>query len=310
MRNTKCDNCGQTFTTNETFKVTDKILCRPCAEQFLKTQKNIPANQAQIQHDPTICINCGKDNGDWELKKMAGLPTCEQCAAFFKNRPYPTWLSFAMLGLVAIVILSFAWNWRFVQAYIDIRTTKTYIKAGDFATTAKLFKSAAEKVPEVKGISAMASFYQGITFLKENKSVEALKLFNSCRANIPSSFPIEEMIANAEVGVAFDNKDYDKFLAIATQLSEKYPDDPRNMAQISSAYACKYAVTGDEQFKKQSLEYLEKAKSMSQKKNGLNEFAEYEDRILYRLETRDIISRDDFKKKFHNGWKKQKEQSK
>jgi hypothetical protein len=83
------------------------------------------------------------------------------------------------------------------------------------------------------------------------------------------------------------------------------------MGLIASAYACKYAVTGNEQFKQQSLEFLKKAKIISEQQGRLNDFEEYEDRILHRLETREIISRKEFIQKFPNGWKnQQKEQNK
>ena len=73
---------------------------------------------------------------------------------------------------------------------------------------------------------------------------------------------------------------------------------------MASAYACKYAVTGDEQFKEESLKKLEEARSVA----GNNEvFEEYQQRILHRLYTREIIKRDEFIKRFPNGWEKPRE---
>jgi len=305
MRNAKCNDCGQTFSTNETIKISESILCRTCAEKLLQTRKGVPKEQIQRQFDPTVCANCGKDNGNLELMKLAGLPACEQCITFFRNRPYPMWIKAAMVGLAAIVVFSFIWNWRFVQAYINIRTSETAVRAGNLETAAKLFRSAATKVPEVKDLSAIALFYEGAQMLREDKPDEALKLLNSSKAELPQGFPVDEIISLAEIGVAFDNKDYDKFLTLALQASEKRSNNPTAVAQVASAYACKYAVTGDDQFKQQSLDFLKKARTLSEQQGGLNEFAEYEGRILHRIETRDIISHDEFKKRFPNGWKQQ-----
>jgi len=218
----------------------------------------------------------------------------------------------AMAGLAAIVIFSFIWNWRFVQAYIDLRKVKTAQHDGDIKKTAKLFHSVASKVPEQKELSVMATFYDGVQLLyEEDKPAESLKLFNFCKENLPKMPFLDYMINASEIGVAFDNKDYDKFLSLAIQQQNRRPDDHSAVAGVASAYACKYAVTGDEQFKQQSLDYLEKSKTLSEKQGDLKRFEEYEDRILYRLETREIIGRKEFIQKFPNGWKKQqKEQNK
>jgi len=311
MRNIKCDDCGQTFPLSETFKITEKVSCKTCAEKLLKSRKDITNEQIQRQYDPTVCANCGKDNGDWEMKKMAGLPTCEQCMTFFRNRPYPLWIKMALAGLAAIVVFSFAWNWRFIQAYTELRNFKAALLARDSEKATQSSRAAAEKVPEAKWLSAMASYFEAMQLIKEDKPAEALKLLNSCKADLPSTLTADELILLAETGVAFDNKDYEKFLLLAIQSSEKHPDSPKVLAQVASAYACKYAVTDDEQFKQKSLDFLQKARTLTEKQGGLDKFAEYENRILYRIETRNIISREEFKNKFPNGWKsQQKEQSK
>jgi hypothetical protein len=311
MRNTKCSDCEQVFAINETFRVAESILCRACAEKLIQSQTDITKDQIQRQVDATVCVNCGKDNGDTELAKLAGLPACEQCITFFRNRPYPAWLKAAMAGLAAIVVFSFIWNLRFIQAYIKLRKSNAAIRAGDIETTAKLLRSAATKVPETKGLSAIASFCEATLLLKEDKPAEALKLLNSCKADLPPKWPVDEMIAYAEIGFAFDNKDYDRFLSLARQTSEKHPDNPTILAQVASAYACKYAVTNDEQLKLQSLDFLQKARTLSEQQGSLDKFEEYEDRILHRIETREIISRDEFNKRFPDGWKRKlKEQSK
>lgn len=308
MINAKCDHCGKTFSLSDTFLVADSTLCKGCAEEFHKAHKDIPVKEFKRQQDRTVCVNCGKDNGSIELPIMAGQPVCEQCMAYFKNRPYPPWIKLAMAGLAAIVVFSFIWNWRFVQAYVDV---KSAVHATDANQASKLFLSAAAKVPEAKWLSTMAIYFDGIQMLMEEESAEALKLFNFCKANSPSTPALDDVIATAEIGVAFDNKDYDKFLSLAIQKQDKHPDDTSAVAGVASAYACKYAVTGDEQFKQQSLDFLKKSQTMSEKQGALKRFEEYEDRILYRLETREIISRKEFNQKFPNGWKKQqKEQNK
>jgi hypothetical protein len=310
MNHTKCSDCGQAFPINETFKLDERTLCNACAEKLLQMQKGITKEQIQRQLDPTVCVNCGADNASVELKKMAGMPTCEQCTRLLRNRPFPTWIKGSLAGLAVIVIFSFIWNWRFMQAYMEIRSSNTAIQSGNLEAALKRLHSAAANVPEVKSLSSVATFYEGALMLKEDKSAEAIKLLTSCKTDLPPGLPVDEMLLRAKIGVAFNNKDYDKFLKLAIAVNDKNPNDPALIAQVASAYACKYAVTGDEQFKQQSLDFLRKSKTMAEKQGVADTSQEYEDRILYRLETRHIIDRKDFVEKFPSGWKqRQKEQS-
>lgn len=61
---------------------------------------------------------------------------------------------------------------------------------------------------------------------------------------------------------------------------------------VSSAFACKYAVTGNEEFKREALNHLERAEKLA--KPGDVNFNEMKDRIAYRLQTKEIISREEF----------------
>jgi hypothetical protein len=75
-------------------------------------------------------------------------------------------------------------------------------------------------------------------------------------------------------------------------------------ATLASAWACKHAQTGEPAFRERALECLEEAAKMAQ---GDPQFTEYEDRIRHRLDSREIITRDEFQRRFPNGWKQQKE---
>jgi hypothetical protein len=108
---------------------------------------------------------------------------------------------------------------------------------------------------------------------------------------------------DAKVGVAFDQGDYDQFLQLAIEMEAKHKDDPVYVEQLASAYACKYAETQDEQYKTKSLAALDRSKTLISSKPEYQAFyAEYEQRILHRLHTREIISRSEFQKRYPNGW--------
>lgn len=302
MQRAKCENCGRELPMNETFKVSNNTLCEACVDEILENQKDVAAEEIQPQVDPTICINCRKDNEDTALPTIAGLPTCEECEGFFRNRPFAPWVKASFAAVVAIVVFSLLWHWRFIEAYSDIKSSARAFSQRNYPEAAELMKSASKHVPESKFIRAMDSYFQAIILLEQNNPIEALALLRDCKDKVPAEINVDELIKVAETSIAFDNKDYDRFLYLSLARSEEHPDDAIHTAQVASAYSCKYAVTGEEDFKQQALNILDKAREMP---NRSEFFEEYEDRILHRLHTREIIDRKQFKARFPNGWRQQ-----
>jgi hypothetical protein len=102
-----------------------------------------------------------------------------------------------------------------------------------------------------------------------------------------------------DAGVAFDRKDYDTFLKISTAASEKQPNNPMVVAGVASALACKYAVTGDPAFRKQSEDTLAKAQQLAQRfSEDKASFEAYAERIRYRLATREIMDTKEYNRRF------------
>jgi tetratricopeptide (TPR) repeat protein len=194
---------------------------------------------------------------------------------------------------------------RFVQAYVEMKSSIKAFRTNDIEKAAEMMNSASNRVPESNILRGIAAFYKGILFLQQDNNAEALISFNLCRRLSPSQAGeenkiIDQFITRAAIGAAFDNKDYDQFLELSIKSYNENPNDAIACAQVSSAYACKYAVTGDEQFKGKSLDMLNKAGTLLKTDSY---FKEYEQRILYRLYSREIITRNEFVRRFPNGWK-------
>ena len=86
-------------------------------------------------------------------------------------------------------------------------------------------------------------------------------------------------------------------------MDQKYKGDPILTGQVASAYACKYAQTQDEQYRIMSMDALDRARTLANSTPELKEyFVEYEQRILHRLHTKQIIDRNEFIKRYPNGW--------
>jgi len=128
---------------------------------------------------------------------------------------------------------------------------------------------------------------------------QAAKLMHEASNEYPQSVDLAVAAMAMDGGVAFDRKDYDAFLRISTAELEKEPNNPAVVASVSSALACKYAVTGDPAFRKQSEDTLAKAQVLAQRSaEERSSFDSYSQRIRYRLATREIIDTKEYNRRF------------
>ncbi len=234
---------------------------------------------------------------------MGNLPVCGSCEGYFRNRPYPLWLKASFLALVALAVFCFARNWRFIAAFREMRQANRVASRGDFEGAAALSDSAAKRVPDFPPLSALASFYRGFALLKQDKDADALHCFQAAaREPSFSGTTLTRAIRMAEASIAFEKKNYDEFLKKETEIAKLASDDPTAVAGIASAYACKYAVTGSQEYRKQSLEQLDRASKLV-RPDEATQFQEYANRIHHRLETREILSRAEFHKRYPAGYR-------
>ena len=299
----KCSVCENNFPQGDMFKLKGKIICKACLENYVKTSKNITDEDIEKCIDKTVCLNCGKDNGNISHNLIGNLPYCPECTLFVKNRPFPQWIKLASLAIFIILIASMSWNYRFYKGFKNFKDGINASANGNFVEASVCFENATKFVPEDKNLKSLNNYFKGIKFLYEDNSKSALECFQSVDDNIPQP-ALDYLIKQSKLGIAFDNKDYDKFLELAFELREINPNDPILIGQISSAYACKYATTSQQQYYQKSIQYLDSARIVS---NNSTEFKEYEDRILHRLATKIIITKDDFIKLYPNGWKQGRE---
>jgi len=136
---------------------------------------------------------------------------------------------------------------------------------------------------------------------QDGHEVEAARLAHDAAAMYPQLPGLTILVHQYDEGVAFSHKDYDAFLAIAQRDWDSL-SSAHTAANLSSALACKYAVTGERVYRQRSEEMLAKARQLAEgDKESLSDLAEYEPRIRYRLETRQIITKTEYDKKFRSG---------
>jgi tetratricopeptide (TPR) repeat protein len=176
-------------------------------------------------------------------------------------------------------------------------------KKQDHAQAVALMDKAVSEYPNPT-LQLERDIYQVCYLMDEDRSDEALALARTLPDNVGDDKDLQEavnaIIGSAERGAAFERGDYDTFLAKAKEFQAQHPDEPGAVAQVASALACKYAVTGQEPYKAQALEMLDKAKKLAVQDEDKEGFKEYEERILHRLKTRQVISKREYDRRFRS----------
>lgn len=302
MRKTNCNICGEKdIPVNDTLRIDNKIYCKSCFEQQFPDPKVLQNKTVEQELDPTICFSCNKDFGDLELKKIANYPICDACQVKIKNRTFPTWVKAFFIAVLVIVAGSFIWNWKYYQAYSYIMKSNDYFQQGDYNSATNLMHLASIKVPEVEDIRTLTSYFHGVDLLVKDSSAEALVEFNKCKDKLPTEYDLDLLINQAKIGKAFNQKDYKGFLEATLESFARDSTTAFSYASVASAYACIYADEGSENAKEKALFYLDKAKMLDENDE---ENKEYVNRIEHRIETKNIITRNEFVERFPNGWTK------
>jgi hypothetical protein len=147
------------------FSVLGKTLCEPCGDKALSARGSQPVPEGAIcRHaDPTVCGQCGMDNGDAELATVvAGVPVCGPCAYTLRHRPFPLWVKLAFLTFLVLAVVDFGINWRLFQAYFEIPGSRRAFEEGKIERAAELMDRAASHVPEYRELRDEATFMKGI----------------------------------------------------------------------------------------------------------------------------------------------------
>ena len=306
MRRAVCGQCGGAFSTNEMAMVLDQALCVKCAEERLNREPELRTREGAVAQvvDPTVCVRCGADHGEIEWEPVAGMPMCEECAHLLRHYPFPRWVKAAALTVVALVAVAFYVHRHQYSALFNLVRAERAAMQGDWERASQYSETAAQRVPGNADLQTTAAAYKGMWLATQEKMGEALPYLHTAAAAAPPDAAIHEFIVMVECGAAFDAQDYDKFLAKERQLLERDPDNPIHMLGVASAYACQYAVSGEDRYRQDSEEHIRQAGTrMSDAEPAMRTMAEeYTMRIRHRLATREIISQKEFQARYPDGW--------
>ena len=153
---------------------------------------------------------------------------------------------------------------RVNRALVKADSARKLAEANHTAAASRLMDEAAKEYPEAQALAVGAILYKGSD--------------------------------------AFERKDYDTFLTTSRAALALMPDEPRLIAGVASALACKYALTGEPAYRVEAESLLARAGTLSAQRPADEQasHAEYAERIQHRLASRIIIDKDEYDRRFRN----------
>jgi hypothetical protein len=155
--------------------------------------------------------------------------------------------------------------------------------------------------------AANKKYNEAVELDRKHQWEDAARKMREASKQYPEQTQLAYAAESMEEGVPFEKQDYDGFLKLTEAHWNSGPQDFMRAGALASALACKYAVTGDPQFLARSEEMLQKAHELAQTPDELKVFTEYEERIRYRLKSREIIDTDEYNRRFRPQLAKEKQ---
>ena len=128
---------------------------------------------------------------------------------------------------------------------------------------------------------------------KEKKYREAAKSMHEAATTYPELPSFSDSADRLDYTVLFDAGDYDGLVALSEKLwarNQSY----ESAAALSGAYACRYAVTGDNGVKRKATEMIDRARSLAKSKDEQDNLSEWQPRFDHRIQTRKILTREQY----------------
>lgn len=183
---------------------------------------------------------------------------------------------------------------RTAQKALQAHQAGHYESSGDFQEVSGLWNRATDALKKAEEASELEG--------QSGKAEEAEALMRQAAAEYPEMPQLAAEIPYFEGGSAFYRKNYDRLLSIEEANWKAQPALPVAAASLAGALSCKYAVTGDATFRTRTEEMMEKARQLSQGNQQAEEsYQEYAERIKYRMDTRVIIDKTEYDRRFRSG---------
>lgn len=296
MREVTCSRCGRSVPMNDSTIHEEQTYCAACAGE-LKEQPEVSWVGARQGVDPTVCAWCGRDNGSSPLPSDGVAPLCSDCHERHLRHPFPLWVQLFLVVVLAAAAGGMVANARFFRAWTGIRQANREMALGLFESGAKRMATAAAQVPESQDLAAVSQLYRGVSLLQLDRSAEAAPLLRQWASQHPDDEGILRFALMAESNAAFEARQYELMHRKATELRNRAPDEDWYTLSAASAAACRYAEAGEERYRREAEELIRTVRGRAPAAQS-GEFEEYIERIQYRLDSRQIVDRDEYYRRF------------
>jgi hypothetical protein len=180
--------------------------------------------------------------GFWrvQLEHVGSYPMCNWCKQKLDARIFPNWVKAFLACVFVLVVLSLVLNWRFIDAYYQLKEVRWVLEHGTDKEAADLYLKISENVSEIPEFAQFTNYHKGRMLLSEDKAAEAFEALKSCQ-DMPADYGVPVLTLQAEISLSYDKKDYVGFKDASKRLLA-YDTSSVALAQVASAYACIYAV--------------------------------------------------------------------
>ena len=153
----------------------------------------------------------------------------------------------------------------------------------------------------LKEAQEATKLFEEATKLDEAEKYDAAsQAYHEAAALLPEDPALAEAVDEADALAALHRKDYNALLAISERGWKGHPESSDYAALLANALAYKYAVTGDPAVRTRADEMLEKARQLAASSpEAMQRYNKLEERIRYRLKSRQIIDRKEYNRRFH-----------
>ncbi len=286
---------------NTFFSVDGQTVCESCGNKILAEKKKTAAPPSQVYRlaDPTVCGKCAFDTGGVVLPQIAGLHVCPKCQDLIRNRPFPIWVKGALAFLLFLAVFAQVRNAPYFLGYIRYSQAVKAFERGDLAQAAEYSDLATRALPGDLTLQMLRAFYRGIYLYSEDRTGDALREFESYQKLNPQDESIRFWIFVCRSSRAFETGDYAAMERWAQEAIRSEPDNPRAQGILASAYSCRFASGGGEEYREKALAAF---RTYEAAETDPADRAEFEMRLRHRMTTREIIDRKEFLRRFPNGW--------
>jgi tetratricopeptide (TPR) repeat protein len=292
----------------EVLRGNDPTICFKCAADFGSTELPLSAGMH-------ACENCRNQMLNFEysawlkiafaaLLLLLGVALVHGRSYFAAGRSYYRAKKLLESGhpLEAVLHFQKALESGTTSADVLQNTALAYLRAGMPEEAYKLVEGRTFEKTELfrsveaefnRWVQASEKANNAAQLYKEKKYREAAKSMHEAAAAYPELPSLADSADRLDYTVLFDAGDYDGLVNLSEKLWARN-HTYESAAGLAGAYACRYAVTGDDEIKRKATHMMDSARSLAKSKDDQDDLSEWQPRFDHRIQTRRILTREQY----------------